>query len=153
MPALLRRTVVLGLVLAGMVSLGACGSSDNSSSSTASTSSADTQAATADSFCSDFANVSDDINVDMTGDPSTFGDAFAQSAEALKQVQPPAQIADSWTTLTDFYSEFAKAFANSDATDSSSLDKVGEAITKLQENAKDIAAASAKIGAYAAKNC
>src|SRR3954469_17282126 len=153
MPAVLRRTVVLGLVLAGMVTLGACGSSDSSSTSTGSTGSADTQAATADSFCSDFANVSDDINVDMTGDPSTFGDAFAQSAAALEKVQPPAEIADAWSTLTTFYSEFAKAFSNSNSDDASSLDKVGEAITKLQENAKDIAAASAKIGAYAAKNC
>jgi diacylglycerol kinase len=40
-----------------------------------------------------------------------------------------------------------------DAEDEASMDKVGEAITKLQENAKDLASAATNIGTYAADNC
>jgi hypothetical protein len=68
-------------------------------------------------------------------------------------VQPPAEIADDWNTIVTFYEQFGQAFANQDGNDSASIDKVGEAITKLQENAKNLASAATNVGQYAAANC
>jgi hypothetical protein len=88
-------------------------------------------------------------------DPSdpAIADRLDQAADRLKAVQPPAEIADDWATLVTFYEQFGQAFANMDAEDEASMDKVGEAITKLQENAKDLASAATNIGTYAADNC
>jgi hypothetical protein len=154
----LKRTAALGLLLAGVLLLTACGGSDSSSTGTQAAASTGTQAAatTGDSasFCDGFADVADDLTVDMdVTDTAALGARLTKAADALKAVQPPAEIADDWNTIVTFYEQFGQAFANSDLTDDASFDKVGEAIQKLQDNAKDLAAASTAIVTYASKNC
>jgi hypothetical protein len=156
MPAGPRRIALLGLLLAGTLTLGACGSDDSSSTGTQATaSSTQAAAAGADSagFCEDYANVAADIVVDMDPSDPAIADRLSQAADTLKAVQPPAEIADDWATLVTFYEQFGQAFGNMDAEDDASIDKVGEALTKLQENAKDLASAATNIGTYAADNC
>ncbi len=45
------------------------------------------------------------------------------------------------------------AFDNIDLNDAAGLDKVGDALSKLEENAKTIAEASESIGTYATEHC
>jgi hypothetical protein len=153
-----KRTAALGLLLAAALGLSACGSDDSSSTATQASASTGTQAAAtggdSSSFCDDFAGVSDDIVVNLDGgDMAKMGARMTEAADALKGVTPPAEIADDWNTLVTFYEQFGQAFSNSDMEDDAAMDKVGEAITKLQDNAKNLASASAAIGTNAAKNC
>src|SRR4051812_34995475 len=160
MTGVLRWTSVLGLLAAGALALSACGGSDKSSSTTAASSStaaaaADTTAAAGSGeFCDGFAKISDAIDVKVDdADPSNLGALFTKGADALKEMKPPEEIKQDWQTLAEVYEQFGVAFDNVDFEDSASLDKVGEALTKLQEKAGDIATASQAIGTYAAENC
>ena len=147
------RTAVLGLLLAGVLTLTACGGGDSSSTATSTATQAATTGSDSATFCDAFASVSDDIGIDMDPTDPALADRLTKAADALKAVQPPAEIADDWNTLVTFYEQFGQAFANATGDDGASLDKVGEAITKLQSNAKELASASANVGRYTMEHC
>jgi hypothetical protein len=147
MPAGLARTTAVAALLTATVALTACGSSDDTSSTTTQAAAATTSDA---SFCTDFAKVSKDIGIEIDPTASDAAAKLTDAADALKAVQPPAQLADDWNTLVTFYTEFGTAFANMDG---GSLDKVGEAITKLQKAAPQLTSAAKNIAQYASDNC
>jgi ABC-type glycerol-3-phosphate transport system substrate-binding protein len=152
----LRRTAVLAVLLAAMVTVAACGGDDSSSTGTQAATSgtpAATTGADGQSFCDQFAAVTDDITVDIDPSDPAIADKLTQAADALTAVQPPAEIADDWDTLITFYEQFGEGFANMDGDDEASMDKLGEAITKLQSNAKKLAGAATNVAQYAAEHC
>ena len=155
----LRRISVLGVLLAGVLSLSACGGGDDSSSSTSSAPAGTaTAAATAEadnsSFCDQVAGIADSIDVQIdTIDPADLGPRLDKAAKALKAVEPPPEISNAWNTLIEFYDQFGVAFENLDLTDPAASEKVGEALTKLQANAQKLAGASQDVAEYASKNC
>jgi len=139
------RSAGLGLLIAGTLTLAACGGSDDASTGT--------QAATtgggSPAFCDDWAAVSDEIIFDLDSvDFDGASDRFTQAADALKRVDPPSEIAGDWQTLITFYEQFGAAF-DQDA----STEAVGDALVELEGNAGDLAAASEHIAKYATEHC
>jgi hypothetical protein len=157
-----KRAAACALGLIAVAALAACGGSDDSSTGTsantsaaASTGSATTASEPAGGdFCDGFGSISDDIDVQVdASDPADLGAAFEKGSAALESIDPPAEIADDWATLTDFYANFGKAFANVDLDDPEAFEQVGEAITELQGVAPKLATASQAIAQYAADQC
>ncbi|UGS36480.1 hypothetical protein DSM104329_02886 [Capillimicrobium parvum] len=151
----LRRVSVLGVMLAGVLTISACGGGGDSSSSTPSTPAGTATAeATNSSFCDQIAGIADSIDVNIdTIDPADLGPRLDKAAKALKAVDPPPEISGAWNTLIDFYDQFGVAFNNLDLTDAAASGKLGEALTKLQANAQKLAGASQEVAQYASKNC
>ena len=121
----MRRTLSLcrgGLVAAAAaVLLTACGggsSDDNASSETTSSSSSSSSSASettentapqADSeFCTEAAAIQERVTASLTGqDQSDLGAIFQQASEEIRNIDPPAEIADEWASFADGIEEFA----------------------------------------------
>jgi len=139
------RRAGLALLLAGTLTLTACGGSEETSTGTQAATTAGDGAA----FCADWASVSDQLIVDLDSvDFAGASDRFTQAADALKRVDPPSEIADDWKTLVTFYEQFGAAF-DQDA----SSEAVGDALVELEGNAGDLAGATEHVAEYAGAHC
>lgn len=126
----MRRTLTLcrsGLAAAAaVVLLTACGGDSSASDSTSSSSSSSAAETTentapqADSeFCTSAAAIQERITASFLGesDPSSFGDLFAQVAQEIEALEPPAELAADWAQFAQGVNEIATVSAGVDFTD------------------------------------
>lgn len=129
----MRRTLILcrsGLAAAAaVVLLTACGGSGDDTSASESTSSSSSSSAAettentapqADSeFCTSAAAIQERITASFLGesDPSSFGDLFAQVAQEIEALEPPAELAADWAQFAQGVNEIATVSAGVDFTD------------------------------------
>jgi hypothetical protein len=119
----MRRTLSLcrsGLAAAAaVVLLTACGGSGDdttasertsSSSSSSASETTENSAPQANSeFCTQAAAVQERVAASFTGqtDQGSLGELFQQAADEIRAIEPPAEIADDWTTFADGIGEIA----------------------------------------------
>src|SRR3712207_91898 len=141
----MRRTLTVcrdGLaVTAAAVLLTACGGSgdDTASSESASettSSASETTAEAADSeFCTDAAAIQERVTstFDAQSDPSTLPQALQQAAQAVRDVEPPQEIAADWEALAGGIDQIAAAIANVDFNDPNAAQTFTQEIAPLEQ--------------------
>jgi len=162
----MRLTTPLKTVLAGSAALAlltACGGGSDdtsSSSSAASTSSAgassaeqssDAPDAEAAAFCSDAEAAFGELDgITETTDPSSLPAIFAQASAELSAIEPPAEIADSWNTLTGALAQAVDSVQGLDLTTPEGQQAFTQAFSVLETTGS---AAQEQVGAYVDANC
>jgi len=159
----MRRTLTVcrdGLaVTAAAVLLTACGGSDEDTSSSSSaaeetsSSASETTAAGADSeFCTDAAAIQERVTSTFTdqSDPAALPAALQEAATAVRDVEPPEEIAADWAALADGIDQVAAAFANVDFNDPNAATAFQQEIAPLQQQ---LAGPSANVEAYLRDEC
>ena len=148
-----------GLVTAAALLLTACGGSGKTDdaaagSSAASSSSAGSSAPEADSaFCTRaqaMIKALDSAFNDQSTDQSSLADQFQQTADAVRSVDPPAEIADDWETIASGLEQFGSAFAKYDPTDPAAASSFAQQSQKLQT---EFAGAGANVEKYLSEQC
>lgn len=142
----MRRTLSLyrgGLVAAtAALLLTGCGggSKDDTASTETTTSSSSSAAETtentapqADSeFCTEAAAIQQRVTASLTGqDQSDLGDIFQQASEEIRDLEPPAEIADDWAAFADGIEEFA-AISQIDFTDQAAYQQWQQQAVQIQ---------------------
>ncbi|UOY00848.1 hypothetical protein [Blastococcus sp. PRF04-17] len=158
----MRRTLTAcrdGLAVAAAAALlTACGGSGNDTASSETTSettssAAETTAEAADSgFCADAASIQERVTstFDAQSDPSTLPQALQQAAQAVRDVEPPAEIAEDWEALAGGIDQIATAISNVDFSDPNAATTFQQEIAPLQQ---ELAGASANVAAYLRDEC
>ncbi|MEI4270346.1 hypothetical protein TEK04_01300 [Klenkia sp. LSe6-5] len=159
----MRLTTPLKTVVAGSAALAlltACGggsddSTASSPSSAASSSAADEGAEATDpaaaEFCADAEAAFSELDgVTGTTDPSALPSIFAQASDQLSSIEPPAEIADSWGTLTDTLAQAVQDVQGLDLTTPEGQQAFTEAFSGLEDTAS---AAQEEVSAYVDANC
>jgi hypothetical protein len=163
----MRRTLTLcrsGLAAAAaVVLLTACGGSGDddtaaseSTSSSSSSSAAETTENTApqadSEFCTEAAAIQERITASFLGesDPSTFGDLFAQVAQEIQALEPPAELADDWAQFAEGVNQIATVSAGVDFTDQAASAKWQQDVAAIQQQ---YGAAFTNVQAYLTAQC
>lgn len=162
----MRRTLHLcrsGLAAAAaVVLLAACGGSgdDTSASDTTTSSSSSSAAETtentapeADSeFCTEAAAIQERITASFLGesDPSTFGDLFAQVAQEIQALEPPAELADDWAQFAQGVDEIATVSAGVDFNDQAASTQWQQQVAAIQQQ---YGAAFTNVQSYLTTQC
>jgi ABC-type transport system substrate-binding protein len=142
----MRRTLSLcrgGLVAAAAaVLLTACGdgSNDDTASSETTTSSSSSAAETTENtapqagseFCTEAAAIQERVTASLTGpDQSDLGAVFQQASEEIRDLEPPAEIADAWASFADGIEEFA-SISQIDFTDQAAYQQWQQQAVEIQ---------------------
>jgi hypothetical protein len=161
----MRRTLTLcrgGLTaVAALVLLTACGGSsegsDNAaaaSSSEPTSSSAENTAPQADSeFCTQahaLTKTLDTASADPSSDPAALTRQFQQAADAVRTLNPPAELAGDWEKLAGGLEQFGRIYAQYDPADPASQSTFQQQTAQLQS---EYAASFAKVGTYLIEQC
>jgi hypothetical protein len=159
----MRRTLTAcrdGLaVTAAALLLTACGGSDDDTSSSSesagetTSSASESSAAAADSeFCTDAASIQERVTATFNAqsDPAALPQALQEAATAVRDVEPPEEIAADWATLADGIDRIAQALATIDPNDPNALATLQTELAELQQ---DVGAASASVSAYLRDEC
>jgi hypothetical protein len=161
----MRRTLIAcraGLTAAAAFALlTACGggsgkSNDAASSSTSETtsSSAANSAPSADSeFCTQaqaLVQALESAFAEEASDPQSVAAQFQQTADAMRTLDPPAEISDDWETLAGGLEQFAQAFAQFDPNDPAKASAFEQQTTQLQGQ---LTAAGANVEKYLTEQC
>ncbi|MBD0292831.1 MAG: hypothetical protein ICV70_04550 [Jiangellaceae bacterium] len=153
-----------GVVLALGVALSGCGGDDDqaagsaeSPGATAGGSPQESPGSGADNgeFCAEMERVADKFDVDP--DASTPQEAIQELDEAIQSVQdvePPAELADEWATVTSFFESVQDGLEGLDATDPAELEQQLEDLgTQLEAQQGDFEAAAERVDAYLEEEC
>ena len=160
----MRRTLIVcraGLTAAAAFALlTACGggSGDNKAASTSASettsSSAENSAPQADSeFCTQAQALIEALQsafAEETSDPASVAQQFSQTADAMRTLDPPAEISDDWETLAGGLDQFAKAFADFDPNDPAKASEFEQQTTQLQGQ---LTTAGANVEKYLTEQC
>jgi hypothetical protein len=138
-------------VAAAVALLSACGGSD--SNDAASRSSAESSAPQADSaFCREAATIQERIDATLSArsDSSALPQALQQAANDIRNIEPPAEIAEDWEALAGGLEQIAEAFGSIDFNDPSALPSFQEQMGQLQT---ELGTASTNVRTYLADEC
>lgn len=125
---------------AALVLLTACGGSgdeksDSAASSAPTTSASETSADAAGSqFCTEAAAVQQRIGATFSGgsDPASLPKVLQEAATQIRAIEPPAELADDWTSFADGIEEIAKA-AQVDFNDQAAVATFQQQVGQLQQ--------------------
>jgi hypothetical protein len=113
-----------------------------------------TGAALADSpFCQQLAKSFADLTPSFTGsatDPGGFGAAIKKEAELVHSIQPPAEIAADWKTLSTALDAIASGYGKLDPHDPASASAF---LQQNQAHLGELEAAAAHLGTYLSTRC
>jgi len=138
-------------VAAAVALLSACGGSD--SNDAASSSSAESSAPQADSaFCREASTIQERIDATLSArsDSSALPQALQQAANDIRNIEPPAEIAEDWEALAGGLEQIAEAFGSIDFNDPSALSSFQEQMGQLQT---ELGTASTNVRTYLADEC
>lgn len=160
----MRRSLTLcrdGLaVAASLVLLTACSGSDDEtdsaassgeSSPTSSSESESTDEPTASEFCTDAAAIQERVSSSFGGqaDLNDLGEVFAQTAEEIRGLEPPAELAADWTAFADGIEEIA-AISQIDFNDQAAVAQWQQEVAALQTQ---YGTAFTNVDAYLSEEC
>ena len=166
----MRRTLTLSRTgLAGVatfVLLTACSGGDGndsaSSSSSSSSSSSETTSSSASEsssaapsaaseFCQQAAGLQSQLaTTPDLSDPAAAAPAFQQIADAVRGIQPPAEIATDWTSLADGLQQLAQIFSTTDFNNPEQAAAAQQQIAGLETN---LSSASTNVENYLTNQC
>jgi hypothetical protein len=161
----MRRTLTRcrgGLtVAAALVLLTACGggsggtsASSSSSSAASSSSSGNTAAPQADSkFCTQASALTQALDKafnDQTTDPRAVAQQFQQTADALRTLDPPPEIATDWENVAKGIEQLGTIYSQFDPGNPASASTFAQQSQQLQTQ---FAASIAKVGSYLQTQC
>jgi hypothetical protein len=161
----MRRTLTLcrgGLtVAAALVLLTACGGSSEGSDKAAAASSSEPTASSAENtapqadseFCTQAKALSKTLDAafnDEVSDPTSLAQQFQQTADAIRTLDPPAEIAADWEKLAAGLERFAGAFQDFDPNDPAAASTFAELGAQLQS---EFVTSGEKVGTYLSAEC
>jgi uncharacterized protein YidB (DUF937 family) len=166
------RGPLLVASLVAVLAVAGCGGDDNDSSSTG-TAAASTQAAATtegsggastagdsggsggdDEFCTKLKNIGENLQDQSNlSDPQQLGKFAEQVEDALKSANPPEELQDEWSTLTDLFDTLATVMNKVDLSDPSSLADVQDDLQEFQSKTKELSSATTALSQYAADHC
>jgi hypothetical protein len=161
----MRRTLTLcrgGLTAAAaLVLLTACGGSSEGSDKSAAASSSEPTSTSAEStapqadseFCTKAEALSKTLEAafnEEASDPASLAQQFQQTADAIRTLDPPAEIAADWEKLAAGLEQFAGAFQDLDLNDPAAASTFAELGTQLQN---EFVTSGAKVGTYLSQEC
>ena len=142
---------------AALVLLTGCsGSADEQEALPAEETAAETTPSTevpADSeFCTEAAGIQERISssADAAGDPTRLPQIFRETAQEIRAVEPPAEIAADWNALADGVQQFATTLEGVDFTDPNALATLEQSLAPLEQDLND---ASANVQGYLSQEC
>jgi hypothetical protein len=165
------RGPLLVLSLVAVLAVAGCGGDDNDSSSTGTAAASTQAAATADGdgattaddsggggsddeFCTKLQNIGKNLQDQSNlSDPQQLGKFAEQVEDALKSADPPDELQDEWSTLTDLFDTLATVMNKVDLSDPSSLADVQDDLQEFQSKAKELSSATTALSQYAADHC
>lgn len=130
----------------------ATGSSSTSSSSSAAETTENTAPQADSEFCTEAAAIQERITASFLGesDPSTFGDLFAQVAQEIQALEPPAELADDWAQFAEGVNQIATVSAGVDFTDQAASAKWQQDVAAIQQQ---YGAAFTNVQSYLTSQC
>jgi|tagenome__1003787_1003787.scaffolds.fasta_scaffold19360871_1 hypothetical protein len=161
----MRRTLTacrVGLTAAAaFVLLTACGGGSGNNNDAASSSTSETTSSSADNsapqanseFCTQaqaLIQALESAFSEETADPGSVAQQFQQTADAMRTLDPPAEISDDWETLAGGLEQFAKAFADFDPTDPAKASAFEQQTQQLQGQ---LTASGANVEKYLTEQC
>jgi hypothetical protein len=165
------RGPLLVLSLVAVLAVAGCGGDDNDSSSTGTAAASTQAAATADGdgattaddsggggsddeFCTKLQNIGKNLQDQSNlSDPQQLGKFAEQVEDALKSADPPDELQDEWSTLTDLFDTLATVMNKVDLSDPSSLADVQDDLQEFQSKASELSSATTALSQYAADHC
>jgi hypothetical protein len=165
------RGPLLVLSLVAVLAVAGCGGDDNDSSSTGTAAASTQAAATAgddssttaddsggggsdDEFCDKLKNIGENLQDQSNlSDPQQLGKFAEQVEDALKSADPPDELQDEWSTLTDLFDTLATVMNKVDLSDPSSLADVQDDLQEFQSKASELSSATTALSQYAADHC
>jgi hypothetical protein len=165
------RGPLLVLSLVAVLAVAGCGGDDNDSSSTGTAAASTQAAATAgddssttaddsggggsdDEFCDKLKNIGENLQDQSNlSDPQQLGKFAEQVEDALKSANPPDELQDEWSTLTDLFATLAEVMNKVDLSDPSSLADVQDDLQQFQSKTKELSSATTALSQYAADHC
>jgi hypothetical protein len=164
------RGPLLVVSLVAVLAVAGCGGDDNDSST--GTAASTQAAATADSgggatttedsggggsddeFCTKLENIGKNLQDQSNmSDPRQLGKFAEQVEDALKSADPPQELQDDWTTLTDLFGTLARVMNKVDLTDPSSLADIQDDLQEFQSKTDELSSATTALSKYAADHC
>src|SRR4051794_7987787 len=161
----MRRTLIAsraGLTAAAaFVLLTACGGSSGNSNDAASTSTSETTTSSAENsapkadseFCTQAQALTSALENAFTGnevDPTAVAQQFQQTADAIRSLDPPAEIADDWEKIAAGLETISQVYANYKPGDPASQSSLAQAAGQLQT---DLGPAGAHVSTYLTEQC
>jgi hypothetical protein len=145
-------------VAAAVVLLSACGGSDESDSAASASSETSSSAAESSApeegseFCTEASELLASVDPALSGQAGTdgIGPLLQQTADGIRQIDPPAELADDWTAMADGLEEFGTAFEALDVNDQQSLAQFQATSAQIQGR---IGTAAANVQTYLAEEC
>jgi hypothetical protein len=145
------RLIARGVsVTAAVLLLTACGGDSDSEDSAAETTAASTSAAETSSeapaggseFCTEAQESLTNIGNSLSGteDPAEAEAQFQQAAQAIRDIEPPDEIADDWAALADGLEQLAGTVAGATSNnDPEAAQQITQQLQELQASATSIA--------------
>jgi hypothetical protein len=117
-----------------------------------------TEAADDDGFCAEVEGIRDRLeNLDSlpdAADPDAAIETIEESADALRSVDPPAEIADDWSTLTEAFGGVATALRDLDTSDPEALaQQLEDLADEMEQQSTAIDEAGTRIDQYLSDEC
>jgi hypothetical protein len=144
---------------AAVLLMTACGGSGDDDSAASSTSAASSSAAESSSaapeadseFCTEATQINERITTSLSeGDPSSLSDNLKTISDEIGAVEPPAEIADDWNSLSDALGQASTALEGVDLTDP---DQAAKAQAELGELQSQLGDSGANVEAYLRDQC
>ncbi len=153
-------------VAAALVLLSACGGSDEDGSASSSPSAAETTSSSPEEdsssageapqagseFCTEAQSLLTALDSAFadTGDTATLPQLFAQTADGMRSIEAPDEIAADWGTLADGLDRYAGAFEGLDLGDPGSLEQFEQRTAGLEQ---ELTASGDNVEGYLSEQC
>lgn len=118
----------------------------------------DTSTATAEDFCADIETVKDRLenleNIPDVADPQAAVDTLEESVDALRSVDPPAEIAEDWSTVVGAFEDITTSLRNLDTGDPAALaEQLEDLSAQMEKQSAAIEEAGTRIDQYLNDEC
>ena len=113
---------------------------------------------TADGFCEEIQAAEDKLtdateNLDVT-DPAGAADALDEAVAAMREVDPPAEIAEDWEAIVSFTESMLAAVDELDLSDpESAAQQLEDLSTQLEQDAAEVEEAGDRVDEYLSEEC
>lgn len=161
MTTIANRRTLLGLCIAAVLPLSACGGDDDSAASPASetTAASGTVETTARAggggdFCEQLSHVGEGIDF-PPGLPhlARFGVVHRRMSVQMRAIDPPAEIASEWHTAVETMSTVGALIGDVDLSDPDEAEQLDEKLAGMRDEGDALEAAGEKIRAYEQQEC
>src|SRR5215207_242931 len=117
-----------------------------------------TETADADEFCAEVEGIRHRLenleNLPDVADPDEAADTLQESVDALRSVDPPAEIAEDWSTVTDAFDGVVTGLRDLDPSDPEALaQQIEDLVDQMEQQSSAIDESGSRIDQYLSDEC